>query len=483
MHIRPWSSTAAGVLVTAAALAAQSPAQNDLARGRALWDQRLAKSAIAALESAARDRSTAAEAHEALGRLFTLKGWQADNIFPGWHDEPGVRDRAIAELKASLAADPGRASAQEALKTADAFAAADKVDPAPPRSEVKTLDAALDALRAAPDATVAAIVAAIDARIKAQADPAPYFTGAQLLIDRGDLDRAIATAERGIAVSDRFIAENLSAYQMTGKSQSAYARGRATAIDLVGWALFLKKDYAGAASKLEEAARLSQNQDFANQFHLGELARTQNAPDRAREYYLNALSLAGGPPPLRQRATQALTALRTGSDGSVDAWLEKELTRRRDERRADALKSLVDRPLPKLTLTTVDGKPFDTAALRGKVVLLDFFASWCGLCRAELPQLKSAYAKYQNDPGVAFLLVSIDEDSNRLRRYLDEMKFAFPVARASAAEVERTMKFDNVPATFYVDRDGVVRYQINGVESHGDSISRVSWFIDQLKSH
>ena len=137
------------------------------------------------------------------------------------------------------------------------------------------------------------------------------------------------------------------------------------------------------------------------------------------------------------------------------------------------LKSLVDRPLPKLALTTVDGKPFDASTLRGKVVLLDFFASWCGICRAELPQLKTAYAKYQNDPNVAFLLVSIDEDDKRLQRYLAEMKFPFPVARLTAEQAEKTMGFDNVPATFYVDAGGVVRYQLNGSESHGDSVGRV----------
>jgi len=378
MHIRPWSSTAAGVLVTAAALAAQSPAQNDLARGRALWDQRLAKSAIAALESAARDRSTAAEAHEALGRLFTLKGWQADNIFPGWHDEPGVRDRAIAELKASLAADPGRASAQEALKTADAFAAADKVDPAPPRSEVKTLDAALDALRAAPDATVAAIVAAIDARIKAQADPAPYFTGAQILIDRGAFDQAIALAERGVAAADRFIDENLSAYQMAGKSQGVSMRARGQAADLVGWALVQKKDLAAAAAKLEEAERLYRGLDFLNQFHLAELWQARGDSARARDHYLDALSLSNGPAPLRQRATQALMGMRPGTQPgpASDAWLEDQLSRRREQRKTDALKSLLDRPLPRLALRTLDGRPFDTASLRGKVLLLNFFASW-----------------------------------------------------------------------------------------------------------
>jgi len=474
------------IAVAAALTSAQTSAREQLNRGRTFWDQRLSKSAVAALEAAARDRSTAAEAHELLGRIYTFKGWQQESVFPGWHDEPSYRERALSELKAAVAADPSRASARDALRVAEGFAAAEKVDPAPPRDEIKALDAKLESFRSAPSAPLSELVAAVDARAKAQADPAPYFTGAQLLIERGDYDRAIATAERGAAVSDRFIDENLSAYQMTGKSQGAYSRGRAAAADLVGWALLLRKDYAGAAAKLEEAARLSQSQDVANQFHLGELARAQNAPDRARDYYLNALSLAGGPPPLRERAKQALasaSAARGDATGSLDAWLDAELARRRDARKADALGSLVDRPLPKLTLTTVDGKPFDTAALRGKVVLLDFFASWCGLCRAELPQLKAAYAKYQSDPQVAFLLVSIDEDAKRLHRYLDEMKFAFAVARASAVEVERTMKFDNVPATFYVDRDGVVRYQTNGVESHGDSISRVSWFIDQLKSH
>ena len=60
------------------------------------------------------------------------------------------------------------------------------------------------------------------------------------------------------------------------------------------------------------------------------------------------------------------------------------------------------------------------------------------------------------------------------------MKFPFPVARASVADAQRVMGIDNTPTTFYVGADGVVRYQVNGSESHGDSPTRVSWFIDQL---
>ena len=81
-----------------------------------------------------------------------------------------------------------------------------------------------------------------------------------------------------------------------------------------------------------------------------------------------------------------------------------------------------------------------------------------------------------------FLLVSIDDDDKRLQRYLNEMKFPFPVARVAAAQAEQVMGFDNLPSTFYVDRKGVVRYQLTGFESHGDSPTRVSWFIDQLRN-
>jgi peroxiredoxin len=100
-----------------------------------------------------------------------------------------------------------------------------------------------------------------------------------------------------------------------------------------------------------------------------------------------------------------------------------------------------------------------------------------------LPHLKKVYERYRGDPDVAFLLVSLDTDPKRLQRYLDEQQFPMPVARASQEQAQQAMGFDDVPATFYVDREGVVRYETRGVESHGDSAARVTWFIEQLKNH
>lgn len=95
--------------------------------------------------------------------------------------------------------------------------------------------------------------------------------------------------------------------------------------------------------------------------------------------------------------------------------------------------------------------------------------------------MNKAYEQYRNDPAVTFLLVSVDDDGMRLQRYLDEAKFPFPVARLSMDQAGHLVGIDNVPSTFYIDRDGIVRYQVSGGEAHGDSPSRVSWYIDQLK--
>src|SRR6185295_15696066 len=84
MHRALVISTA--IVLTVANAVVQTPAREQIARGIALWDQRLSKSAIAALETAAGSRPTPAEAaeiHEMLGRIYTFKGWQQESVFPG----------------------------------------------------------------------------------------------------------------------------------------------------------------------------------------------------------------------------------------------------------------------------------------------------------------------------------------------------------------------------------------------------------------
>ena len=99
-----------------------------------------------------------------------------------------------------------------------------------------------------------------------------------------------------------------------------------------------------------------------------------------------------------------------------------------------------------------------------------------------MPLIQKAYEKYQGDPKVKFILVSLDDDPARLDKYVAERKFAMPVARYSREQAAKVFNVHDTPTTFYVDASGTIRYQVTGVEPHGDAVDRVTWYIEQLKA-
>ena len=82
---------------------------------------------------------------------------------------------------------------------------------------------------------------------------------------------------------------------------------------------------------------------------------------------------------------------------------------------------------------------------------------------------------------MAFVLVSIDDDRERLERYVAERKFAMTVATAEPKAAHEAFGVSDVPATFYIDKGGIIRYEARGLETHGESAERVAWFIEELK--
>lgn len=85
-------------------------------------------------------------------------------------------------------------------------------------------------------------------------------------------------------------------------------------------------------------------------------------------------------------------------------------------------------------------------------------------------------------PGVKFILVSIDDDPERLDKYVAERKFAMPVLRYNSEQAAKLFNVHDTPTTFYVDRSGTIQFQVTGVEPHGDAVDRVTWYIETLKA-
>lgn len=288
---------------------------------------------------------------------------------------PAVRDPEDAEL-AAIDALLKSGDGVQAATTSRAFITA---HPSSLRL-VDAYDRLLASYQVWPDAPARDITSAVERRIGLRPDPAAYYSGAALMLARPPLVgivRVLATA--GAAAGERFISENRSSYKLAGKVQGARDRNAAQAADLIGWAAYLQGDRATAGTKLEEAARLSNGADFANQFHRAELARALGDAETARERYYDALSLQGGAPAQRTAARAALAAI-YAADGTPAAdaatAIDRDLERRREERRLALVGSAIGKTLPAMPVTTVAGTPVDLLAEHGNVTLLNFFAAW-----------------------------------------------------------------------------------------------------------
>ena len=99
-----------------------------------------------------------------------------------------------------------------------------------------------------------------------------------------------------------------------------------------------------------------------------------------------------------------------------------------------------------------------------------------------MPLIQKAYERYRDDPAVRFFLVSLDDDPGRLERYLAERQFQMPVLRMTREQAAALLDVQDTPWTFYVDASGVIRYEVRGLEPHGDAVACISWYIDQLKA-
>lgn len=113
--------------------------------------------------------------------------------------------------------------------------------------------------------------------------------------------------------------------------------------------------------------------------------------------------------------------------------------------------------MPEIGLRTLDGKKVTVEALKGKVVVVDFWATWCGPCKEEMPILQKLYAKYGKQ-GLVILGVSVDREADNIKSFLGKLGVSFPVVHDGEHAVTDRYKPEKMPSSYIVDREGVVKY-------------------------
>lgn len=116
---------------------------------------------------------------------------------------------------------------------------------------------------------------------------------------------------------------------------------------------------------------------------------------------------------------------------------------------------------PDFTLKSNQGTNIRLEELRGEVVMLNFWASWCGPCRQEMPLMNDIYSKYQ-DLGFTILAVNVDENQADADRFLSAVPVEFPVVYDATSKVSEMYEVDAMPTTVMIDRDGNKRFLHRG---------------------
>jgi len=114
-------------------------------------------------------------------------------------------------------------------------------------------------------------------------------------------------------------------------------------------------------------------------------------------------------------------------------------------------------PAPGFTLTSATGKNIRLKELRGKVVMVNFWATWCGPCRQEMPILNDIYRKYRKS-GFVLLGINIDDDRSVALKMAKKLRVSFPILFDTEKKVSDLYKVSGMPFTVIIDQDGNVRH-------------------------
>src|SRR4029077_11668027 len=210
---------------------------------------------------------------------------------------------------------------------------------------------------------------------------------------------------------------------------------------------------------------------------------------RAHEEITKALAAASNFPDAFYLDGRALAHLQRDEEAKarfeqyVKAKPAEDPNRQRAVRYVSRAELARARMVPAFSITTVDGTRVSMDDLQGKVVLLDFWATWCGPCREALPHIRQVAKKFQGEP-LVILSVSLDSDEQKWKEFVAKNEMTWPQYRDGSftGPVARLFAVNAIPHTFTIDADGVLQEEHIGDASIEGKLKKLLGRARELQS-
>ena len=323
-----------------------------------------------------------------------------------------------------------------------------------------------------------------------QSDAGYYYNSiAWPLIEKGEqLDKAVAWAKKGIELTRNQTSTDKPPSMRVKDWQENIKSTLVMILDTYGMGLLKLGKNDESLTAYEEAMEKGEAADPDINTHYVDALVKSKKYDKAVELGLSYVKKGKDTPDMIALMKEAFAksvaadkvydSLGTDEKKGFDVKLAEAKGIKVEEMRKKLLESRISKSPADFTLKDMNGTPVTLSLLKGKVVIVDFWATWCGPCKMSFPYLQKVYEKYQNNENVKFLAVNTwerqkDYDSQlaNAKKFIEDNKYTFPVLidekNDDQFKVISNYDVDGIPTKFLIDKKGNIAFKSVGFDGPG----------------
>jgi peroxiredoxin len=188
---------------------------------------------------------------------------------------------------------------------------------------------------------------------------------------------------------------------------------------------------------------------------------------------------------------KSIYAKEKGSEAGFEKYIASFSAAQVNEKMEELRKTMLNEPAPAFSLRDLEGNIVSLKSLKGKTIVLDFWATWCGPCVAAFPAMQTMVNRYKDDPNVRFLFINtlenIKDRQKTVKNFVEEKNHDFQVlldkVDEKTKEFEAAGRFEvsAIPAKFVIDRNGVLRFRATGFHNDAELMQEIEAMIQLAK--